>query len=676
MRLTIISRFLRNYFAAFALLLFIFVSNLLIGQSTPMQMKAALDDDCIAPRLQAKAVIATANDAVAYLRFEAMDNNNNPYYYRMVGGELLPATLTTKDVLLFEHLNLNQKFEIYATNTCAEFGVVATFDTYTGKQDAIEVSSPFYDEIVRFQKQKEETTLTTFIADEIKGVSFYEKVAFIQQFYLKGQAIKTFSHTELPLVDMTRMMGEDCRCDFIFNLTEFAAPAIAEPDGVLENNYQEQPKIPLNGNNDADVWWNRANKGPSKWHALLTEGGSAGSTQLSHTISFSDSTDVGINYAKLRYNFMCVNYSELPRECECKKPLNLYYRYNSRAEAFAKKKPGWLNRNGFAAAQDIGITVLTVDGINDPQVLAAGIVRADAKCDYVVNPEFWGNVSELAIDVALIAFGVSNAEISAGFNVDSFAITLGVTNIAQNLSNVITTPYTTSNSCNAASASATLCQGDTLVYLVPNEPITLYQYSFSKLTAGGKRSWFSWGHIVSDFYLLGYVPGGYLLDTLGEAQELCCTRKIANWILGSCDNPSTNHELKGEVGSILDAFAPWPFADVSNFGTGIPSTDFGWISKSSGAEGCDGIKIENGNIIGDDSAAEKRVNTSAQFIIIRVFDAIGRLLYQTDIDVSDALPLDFNAWLRQVLGSTAVSGIYFVQTLQGDNRDVFKVLLP
>ncbi|MCW5924547.1 MAG: hypothetical protein KIS77_19675 [Saprospiraceae bacterium] len=564
---------------------------------------------------------------------------------------------------LFQSLLPNKVYEIQVLNRCGQYVVAGTIDTKTEAQDPILVSPELYKAIRDFQNQAESATPLGQFLESRQDVAFFEKVYFIQQYFLNGQPITTFSGTTLPHY----MPPTICNCKFVFNILQNAVPGNIA-NGEIIPRKESQPKKKISGNDNTAYWWTRHSKGPAKWHVLLTEGSKAGGTEHTWRMRMADSTaTVGTHYAHLRYNLLCTNYQQVPADCFCNKQLWLYWRYDTEVCAFAEKHPeGWGGKKAVAAAEDVAVAVIRRDGNNIPIVPGGGgkVIRATSECEQTVNPQFWANAGTLALNIAGVVFGLSSGDTLNQTQQQLF--NLGLNGLTSSITNLINTPYYSANFCeNLNCKEENASWGDTVVYMQPNQPINLYLFSNSSLLAGGKRSWYSWSRTLSSYYLTGYVPGGFS----SQEEPYCCTKKYANWVLGSESGPHTTDELKREVGIILGAWAPWPFP--SDPWTGATQIPYEIYAMSVPVVECP----DGGGLIGegDDREALKTKSETALPNTYRllVFDTSGRLLLQTNQEI---LPPDLRQYLREKM-PFAASGVYLVQAVSASDKKSFKVFL-
>ncbi|MCE7924831.1 MAG: hypothetical protein DYG98_17410 [Haliscomenobacteraceae bacterium CHB4] len=619
-------------------------------------------DTCDFPFVRLAPVIHYAQGPAAYVTFT---ENVGDIRLKRTDEVSFSTIAVAGQEKLFQGLVSNKIYEIQVLNRCGQYVVAGTIDTKTDVQEnPILVSPELYEAIRDFQNQSE--TANTPLGQFLEGrqdVAFFEKIYFIQRYFLNDQPISAFSPTELP----DFMPPTICNCKFVFNILQNAVPGEIVNGEVIPRK-EFQPKKRLNGNDNTAFWWNRNTKGAAKWHVLLTEGSKAGGTTHTWQMRMADSTATsGTHYGHLRYNLFCTNYQELPGDCSCNKPLWLYWRYDTEVCAHAEKHPeGWGSKAAVSAAEDVAVAVIRRDGNNIPVVPGGGgrVIRATSECEQTVNSQFWANAATVAINITAVAFGLAAGESPSPAEQQLF--NLGLNGLTNSITELINTPYYSANYCeNTNCREENACMGDTLVYMQANQPINLYLFSNSSLLAGGKRSWFSWSRTLSDFYLVGYVPGGYS----AQEEPYCCSKKYANWVLGSESGPHTTDELKGEVGVILGAWAPWPLP--LDPWTGAVQIPYEIHSMAVPVVECpNGGGFHGG---GDDRNALQDGNESVPPNTYRllVFDASGRLLLQTG---QENLPTDFRQYLREIM-PFAASGIYLVQALSPSDKKSFKVFL-
>lgn len=633
-----------------------------LGVALSPEYLAVMADTCRPPSLVAKAVINYEAYSRAYLEFEGA-GEGQAFGYRLLDATEGGQAVSTNSEILLEGLLPDEIYEVTAIDNCGKEIVVAVLSTFADNPSirGIEVSDRMYKAIVAFQQQEGTVTLSQYLS-QAEGVSPYEKLSFLQQYYHKGQKLQ-FDLGPTPPPPPPPPPAGECLCNFIFNTSQNALPGTMMPDGSIRPSVDDSDgKIDLPDN--AHWWWATWTKGAAKWNAIWSEGWHAGNTQNTVTTEVINNINASPYMGQVSFNLLCTNYAELPRDCDCTKPLKLYYRYDTQVTAYANRDSGGLlEKKSRAASQDIGVVTLR-NGNADVEVLAAGDVRAEAECNWDVNEDYWIEVIEVAGSIA-------------GFFVNENSTQLPdlINTLADQLGDLITTDFYTDTDCDAnATLTETLANDITEIEFHPNQAVYLDVFSFSNLMCGGKRSWFSWANINSDFYAAGIVPGGFL----SEGEDHCCTQKIGSWVLASSERPYTTAETAAAVGFYFGTEGPWGMP--AGPGNITRLTEWGWDAVVV-EERC--IKQVNpgntgnggGGIVGDGTGSrssdapflDKSIGgDEARFV---VFDTSGRIVFSgaSMFDKIDAV-----SRFRESAGEIP-TGLYILQLTDGQKKETIKV---
>lgn len=616
-----------------------------------------MEDTCDYPVLVLSPVIHYTFGPRAYIEFSGFVSSIR---VREQGALTFSILEINDNKKLLSNLISDKIYEVYTMSRCGEYELAGVINTQDGEKDIIEVSSSLYEAITDFQTDEIDSIPFTEYLSARSDVSFFEKVYFIQQFFLGGASLSEFSETNLPSIPTL----SGCNCRFVFNYTQFAAPDRLV-DGIIKPKIEHKPKESFHGNDYNAHWWGRSTKGAAKWHQLWTEGFKAGAQDNKYTMRMSDSlTTFGTQYAQLRYNYFCTNFAQLPQGCECERELWLYWRYDTRLGTFAKTLRG--SSNALAAAEDIGLVILKRDGIdNIPYLIDGGVARSAAECHRKVNPEFWATAAEVAFNTSFTVYGLV-----AGTDIPQNILPLfnqGVSGLTSSIQDLIRTPYYSQKNCDAGDDfERTLCFGDTMILLQANKPVSLFLFSNTGLMAGGKRSWHSWARVLSDFYVVGYVPGGFSHPNARH----CCTPKIGNWVLATVPGaPFTMNGLLAQVGNIFTAWAPWPYPQDP--GTNILQLPaYEYHSMSVNVANCDleGLVDPDGN----DQRTHGRDNASnTEEYEIRLFDFSGRIIFSNKITRSI---LDIRSHIRTLMPELP-TGIYVIHISSSEGTSVRKIFI-
>lgn len=617
------------------------------------RLVAILNDTCRTPFVHHISVATySAGYAKAWVEVRDLEPGQS-FRYRKAGQSTVYyfSPTAVEGTALIANLNTQSVYEVLVTNNCGEDVVIGYIDTQTGSKDMIDVSTRLYDAIVRYQTTPGQSMPFSQYLSIRTDIPFYERLTFFQQYYLDGAPLPVDNETELPLSLRPPLPMDGCQCKMIFNTVQAVNPGTLNADGTITPQIRDSDgKVKVG--NKAYYWWVRQSKGAAKWHCVWMEATKAGPTDRSWRMTMPDSLHISPMRGQLRYNLLCNDYAELPADCGCRKPVSLYYEYDTELEVHAERHTeGWFEKNAVAAGQDIAVVALHYEGSNDMKVLRTNGLSVSAECNLDMNSEFWVNSVDVARDIALLFIPDSN----------SLDYTALLNNLANSLQTLIQTPFYSDQACPAGELrQATLAMGDTLIYLEPNKPVNLYAFSFTNLMAGGKRSFFSWSRVNSDFHLTGYVPGGLL----GGEQDHCCTRKIANWVLASDTAPLSTDDLKKEVGIILGAFSPWPVPPDPLSGIIPITTEYGWMAVSVNPL-CDGHGLQ-------DPPDDRNATAVGEKVQISLFDLSGRLLQQWK-DVQH--PGDVRQFILEQGVASPATGIYILQMSGECGSAVHKVIL-
>ncbi len=674
------------------MLMFLFALSLFGQEEEPLHPKFS-EVYCSPPQLIAKAVIQYEGYSKVYLEFDNAIASEGLTIRSLDESHLQQSTLSGNGILI-PNLPPEKLYEIEMNDDCGEPTIVGTFSTGAGDASTygIEVSDRMFRAITDFQSLDPEVPLSQFL-EELETVSPYEKIAFIQQYFYGGQRFQTDGGPVLPPPPPPPPSGDDCLCKFVFNTTQLATPALLA-NGILKHVHEESVgpngdiKVPWSSH--SRYWWFRNTKGAAKWHYAWSEGWKAGGTHRSYSYSVADSTLVSPHMGQLAYNFLCTNYSEVPRDCECEKRLHLFYRYDSRAVVHGELLGNSINdRTAEARAQDIGVVTMHMSG--EPiQVLDAGEIRAEAECSSGANSEWFVDLIDVAADIAQFYLAGSSG---------TTPTTNMVNDLAGNIQQLIGQPIWEYGDCETVTVDGTLAYNipPTVINMPPNTPTFLNVFSFTNQRVGGKRKWFSYSGIESKFYLTGIVQGG----RIAGGSEVCCTNKIGNWVYGSLESDLANstQNLANQVGGVLGLYAPWnlpqdPFSNIV-----IMPSEYGWTEIEAGCNEIHGLIIPPDDGImdiavptsvqgypektGKTDAVEGYLETEHPLIKaeeegvfepeeIFIFDLNGRMIYGGKEAV---LPNNFKQFLRDK-GISSISGIFFVHLVGQGQRKTLKIFVP
>ena len=551
-----------------------FVSALLFAQDAPWvdlssEFLSIQADTCRPPRLVVKAVVNYEDHSNAWLRLEGASEKQFFGYRLLASAQSSELTYEGGEIFI-SGLLPDEFYEIVTIDNCGNEVVLGVISTFSANPfvTGIEVSGAMYDLIEAFQREEGggSVSLYDYIRDA-EGVSIYEKISFIQQFFYGGRKFALDKGMEFPPYVPVVASSDECACAFVFNISQNATSGELLPDGSIlpnakTNEDEYEGKLHLSGDGDSFWWWSSAVKGPAKSQSIASEGWHAGGINYGVLTTDINNAAARPYLVELSFNLLCIDEGGFFQLCDCERPLQIYYRYDTRVTAYGKKKAGGiLDKNAWAMAQDLAVVSLR-DGLSEPEVLMGSSAQAQASCDWDIDENLWLELGDVAESIATF-FARGNTTQPFSFFQNSLETQLG---------QFETTTFADDGGCNvAAVVEATFANDIMELSLHSNRLLYLDMFSFSNLRCGGKRSWDSYAQVHSDFYVSGIIPGGY--GAPGEP-DYCCTQKIGTWVLASMGGPLNPDEIASSLGFYFGTQGPWNMP--AGPGNITELTEWGW----------------------------------------------------------------------------------------------------
>lgn len=639
-----------------------FISHYTVGQNAPLDPRFE-ESYCLGPRVIAKAMIHYEEYSKAYFAFDSESGFlPSKVTIRGIEGNHISTQNVEGTEILISGLPFGERFLATTWDACGNEIELQTLssnpeDIHTS---GIEVSPRMFETLVDWREVEEPIALIDYL-QEVNDISPYEKIAFIQQHYLKGELISIDRGPAFPVFTTT----DNCECSTV-NST-----SIAEPSNTVNNtiNASHEESVNSSGGHkismglNSSYWWYRNNKGPAKWHYLWGEGFKARSHTRSHEENTVNNQNMGPQRAQLAYNLVCTGRERVPGDCKtCTKKLTLHYRYDSEVTADARTLSGGTgDKNAEAIAQDQAVVTLR-QGTNAPEVLAVQDIRSSSECSSSINTDWFVSLVDLALPIAEFFLIGSNPTSLAGI-------------ISNSIEELITEPIVERGDCGSATNQGTLASNSTVVYLEANEPLYLNIFSFSTQRIGGKRSWFSTSGIESDFYMMGILDSGYEIETLSK---LCCADKEVHWLYASEDGPLSEPDLRSALSAELGLTAPWGLPnDPSVIGGVLLPFQTGKHSHPGPCmayEKPEERKAANPALSTENTSGEQTTLLKATEMIdadVILYDVQGRKLWENRAQVSRA-----NLYQLVIRSGLMQKGqLYVVQVVAGNRQEAYKLVL-
>ncbi len=536
--------------------------------------------------VEAACAVRYADNADVYLRWEAVQGATGyTVLYQFAGMETtrLTAPASTNELLL-EGIPLDTVILcevvplVFGTGDEWQSDIVSVSTAAQG--EPVIVWQGFYNRLEAwFAKEENEQGLCRFL-DEVTGVSQYEKLAFLQAYafdnaaFLKPSTNTGSLHAYFPPDAVfgsgseqwcVPVISGNCKCKVISRGSNLATP------NTDMNNWKVNPKqfakiisVLPDGTGEFEY---RSEAGAAKFATLKQDRKNGGSTLVRSNLPISgDPQSVTTETSELAFFLACISNNgsyntNLPRECDCVRPLHVYYEYTTKLRIKAKTRGCIWSKGSEATAEDWAFIGVYRGKTGDITPVAAGRATLNSSCKSNWNPDFWVKFLDVLDPVA--KYYVQTLDTTSGNKIPTIN---QISQFISGLQTLIQTPFriTDSGGCKDEERDAALVTGSKTYSLAPNDPIRVTLFSSYYLRTRGYGCWRSEAGVASDYYLLGVVES--------EAEPLneeCCAKKYANYIVGSQSAPFSNTitfglnavnsiaNRLGRVGFFLSLFGGW-----------------------------------------------------------------------------------------------------------------------
>lgn len=536
--------------------------------------------------VEAACAVRYAQNADVYLRWEAVQGATGYTVLYQFGGmettwltaqassnELLLEGIPLDTVMLFEVVPL-----VVGTGDEWQSDIVSVSTAAQG--EPVIVWQGFYNRLEAwFAKEENEQGLCQFL-DEAAGVSQHEKLAFLQAYAFDNAAfVKPSTNTGSLQAYFppdavfgggseqwcVPVISGKCKCKVVSRGSNLATP------NTDMNNQKVKPKqfakiigVLPDGTGEFEY---RSEAGAAKFATLKQNRKNGGSTLVRSNLPVSgDPQSVTTETSELAFFLACISNNgsyntNLPRECDCVRPLHVYYEYTTKLRIKAKTRGCIWSKGSEATAEDWAFIGVLRGKTGDITPVAAGRATLNSSCSSNWNPDFWVKLLDVLEPVA--QYYVQTLDPSSGNKIPT---NNQISQFISGLQTLIQTPFAikNSNGCLDEERDTVLVSGSKTYSLAPNEPIRVTLFSAYYLRTRGYGCWRSEAGVASDYYLLGVVESE--ADPLNEE---CCAKKYANYIVGSQSAPYNNTitfglnavnsipNRLGRVGFLLSLFGGW-----------------------------------------------------------------------------------------------------------------------
>jgi hypothetical protein len=478
------------------------------------------------PQIVTNAVVRYESSAEAYLEFDKSLTDDLRLKLTGEASESAQINISGNSIII-TRIPLNQVFTLTFNDQCDNVISVANIETTVNGQNYINASSrKLFDAINLWAEQKEKSneSLQEYVFN-LTEISRYEKRSFLQDYFFNDNVFPDDIEDErlVRSIQESTRSGGDCNCKVLQLATN---PLSVKPGTVNGTTITQGGVINTGYNNNKRSRWtyNAAYKGPAKAvTGLYVQGaGALGGGDREKEIRTQDNPNAAGTplIAEILYSLICVGAQQDPGDCDCKKRVDISYRYDSRINVETQKYLFGLVNTSSVEAEDWAAVI--VDDGSGKKVIAAEGIKAVGDCNMTVNKQFVYNAIDMA--AAIAATTVSGGALAPV--------------LASEIKNVMKEELFTANSCSSQLFTKTLLDGEISLFLLPGKFVSAKLYSFDHVKMKGKNGFFSLAKINSDFALATSIPGG-----TGGKMQSCCMAPKGDWLSGSMQGPVSEPDL-------------------------------------------------------------------------------------------------------------------------------------
>ncbi|HAD15219.1 MAG TPA: hypothetical protein DCF33_22565 [Saprospirales bacterium] len=460
------------------------------------------------------------------------------------------------------------------------------------QKEPIEVSPGLYAKLESWFAREDNTIPFCIYINEL-DLHPYEKLAFLQAYSFNNTNFVKPANTSggvlsswFPPTVQTGSNAADwcmpptgnCHCKVITKGLNIADPN----DGL--NNFTVSPVKRKTSQRY------RLYAGAAKYVGLYQDRTGGQTLQLSNIQDFDDAASVTTEASEIAFLLGCLGGSNaLPEDCQCERPLHLYYEYTTHLHARANLRNCPWTKGAEATAEDLAFIGIYEGKTGNLTAIDAGRSKQSANCNNTWNPQWFVNLTKMAKPVAdyfISRLDTSSNRVPSQAQFNLFFSALEVL--------INTQSHFKNGECGTKQKEQVLISGSNTYALKPNSPIRASLFSAYYAYTRGYGCWKAQAGIAIDYYLLGAVE-----SQLTEDPE-CCSDKYANYVAGSLSSPDdARFELDavnsiqnrlGRVGFFMAFFGSWDGLDPIP-GAGIISLTREFDNKIYGPS-CDGDGLE------------------------------------------------------------------------------------
>lgn len=621
-------------------------------------------DTCVGPNVSAVNVVLFDSYANAFFDFSSLAGEFTDFTLESKSKNY-KQTVSKNSSFYLMNLPLNQEFELISKNKCDEDVVVANFDSKinnNGDGGEIKVSPNLFRKTSEYfaSETTDREIYETLVQD--KTLTYYEKLEFIQKFYLDGNPFSVADdyldrqNPEIYLNTLSYYLNyfvlpfpslDQCVCKL--TVTNGVAK---EKDGYKSGNGNMSPHYETIHQSQSSYYheWKAYSRiGAARYEQAWQSGSFRGDPYSYEAwgldnlfldgleIDVHNIQDVLPHYWNLEYNLLChkgTGGSQI-NDCNCEKEVVVYYDYSSMLDTdlqFPSNLGTAFYKKGSAQVEDYAIMAVKDhnDSISIIKAKGAGLSQ-DYKKRF--NADLY--LKEALNIASRFLISLSKDE------TDSVNVTpADIGELLADLNNLIEIkPYEIKGTLGSKNHYGPTMHGHVNATIEQNKPKRFVLYSAGAIKLQGTWYWHSNAKVTGSGYLAGYAYCG-----AGPSFESYCDIIPGNatWISGTVLG---NQSLNG-IKSNIDNFY----------------TLYGWNAYPNTAEGNLNIYCNFGFV--PEYSSNNNLNDSYYYEVYSIDGRLVKTGYSKDKNF-ERINLEMNT----------ISGIYIIRLIDDNNQIVSKKIM-
>lgn len=526
-------------------------------------------DSCAVPKVSKVDVVLFKDYANIFVDMKGGLGKESQFNIISKDGRF-KQTVAKSSSFYLVHLPLNQQFQVLSSNSCGESVVLANFNSIVGdlrNENGLEVSAELFNKLADYFSHPGAKITAYEDLINAPNVTYYEKLAFIQGFYAKGEPFSIDKDKISPVFDNPPVFTTDrvfyfdpniikawldrlkvaCNCE----LTVRSDVGMFD-DGYKISNGTMYPSYETRKDEESkkyDAWKAYSRIGAARYEQAWQQGkNSDGKTYQPSGVGGEN--DKAPYYSRIWYNWICSNKSGHPStQCACKKDIHVRYYYHSDLMTTLDNFPRGIQSKGATAHVEDWAIMTKIDDQGNVEILDADNAALEQKHNASLSGKFLKDFAKVAGEIA-------------NEMADNDSVATSLPDIAEDIGELAgDTAVIQNGEDGEKNMIGAQLDGTKTISLETNHPIRLQLYSIGAIKLTGYTTWHATARVTSSASLAGYIFCG-IPD--GE-NDFCNTPGNAAWLLGSVLDNGFWAGLRNDLNS---------FYTINGY-NGFPNTDHG-----------------------------------------------------------------------------------------------------